>query len=146
MAGVRAGVGERLWLVVRRRWWVGAVWCRVCWKLLVLRLRNRGGGVHSLACGGRVGGGDAIDGGDTMGGGDTGHRLEVSVCLARLVVATDWYLWLALLQVSLALQNLQVSPEDVTHEEWGPGDEVLLVHGAELPPTHGQAGDEAVHV
>jgi len=128
MASVWAAIAERFWFIVWWWWGVGAVWCGVCWQLLVLSDWGADGGVD----GGRAG-----DGGD---------RLQVCIGLARLVVAGYWHLGLRLLLVSLALQDLKVGPEDVPHEEGGPGDEVLLVHGAELPPTHGEAGDEAVHV
>ena len=48
--------------------------------------------------------------------------------------------------VCLSLEDLQVSPEDVPHEERGAADEVLFVHGTELLPRHGEAGDETVDV
>ena len=39
-----------------------------------------------------------------------------------------------------------MSPENVAHEERSPADEVLFVHGTELLPRHGEAGDETVDV
>jgi len=130
MACIWAAIAERFWFIIWWWWGVGAVWCRICWQLLVLSYR----------------GADSLAGGDGGRAGDGGDRLQVCVGLARLVVAGDWHLGLTLLLVSLALQDLQVGPEDVPHEERGPGDEVLLVHGAELSTTHGEAGYEAVHV
>ena len=48
--------------------------------------------------------------------------------------------------VRLSLENLQVGPENVAHEERSAADEVLFVHGTELLPRHGEAGDETVDV
>ena len=73
-------------------------------------------------------------------------RLQLSVSLVCRIVRTaaDWD-WLDVL-VSLSLEDLKVSPENVSHEERGPADKVLLVHGTELLPGHGEAGDETVDV
>ena len=48
--------------------------------------------------------------------------------------------------VRLSLEDLQVGPQDVPHEQGRAGDEILLVHGAEFLPRHGQAGDETVNM
>jgi len=66
-------------------------------------------------------------------GGDLGVA-GLDVCLWRLRL------------VCLSLEDLQVGPEDVAHEQGGAGDEVLLVHSAELLPRHGQTGDETVNM
>ena len=39
-----------------------------------------------------------------------------------------------------------MGPEDVAHVLRGPGDELLLVHAAQLLARHGEAGDEGVNV
>ena len=39
-----------------------------------------------------------------------------------------------------------MSPEDVAHVLRGPGDELLLVHPAQLLARHREAGDEGVNV
>ena len=60
------------------------------------------------------------------------RRFQLCVSLVCGIVRTvgDWD-WLDVL-VSLSLKDLKMSPENVSHEEWGAADEVLLVHGTEL--------------
>ena len=48
--------------------------------------------------------------------------------------------------ISFSLQYLQMSPENVPHEERSSADEVLFVHAAQLVSGHGETGDETVNM
>ena len=73
-------------------------------------------------------------------------RLQLCVSLVRRIVGAGAHRDGLDVLVCLSLEDLQVSPENVSHEERGPADKVLLVHGTELLPRHGEAGDETVDV
>ena len=46
----------------------------------------------------------------------------------------------------LPLQDLEVRPQDVAHEEWRPRDELLLVQAAKLFAGHCKASQKGVHL
>ena len=55
-------------------------------------------------------------------------------------------LHLGILLVDFLLQYLEVGPEDVPHEGRGPGEELLLGDGTDLPAAHREPGHEGVDV
>ena len=76
-----------------------------------------------------------------------GHwRLQLCVSLVWRIIRAGGDRDSLDILVRLSLEDLEVSPENVAHEEGSAADEVLFVHGTKLLPRHGEAGDETVDV
>ena len=78
-----------------------------------------------------------------------GHGGRERVLWQSRVIGLRWHYWaldVSMSGVCLPLKDLKMRPEDVSHEERSPADEVLLIHGAQLSAWHAEAGDETVYM